>query len=54
MKWTDEAKLLAKEIPLFVRPFAKKKIETLAAEMGANLITKEIYINAKSKFDKPK
>lgn len=54
MEWTDEAKELLKTIPFFVRPFAKGKIEKLAEEMGATLIDKEIYIQAKAKFNDPK
>ncbi|AFY38174.1 Proto-chlorophyllide reductase 57 kD subunit [[Leptolyngbya] sp. PCC 7376] len=54
MEWTDEAKALCKTIPFFVRPFAKKKIEKLATEMGATLIDKEIYVEAKAKFNDPK
>ncbi|MBV5261491.1 protochlorophyllide oxidoreductase [Synechococcus moorigangaii CMS01] len=54
MEWTDEAKELFKKIPFFVRPFAKGKIEKLAEEMGANIIDKDIYIQAKAKFNDPK
>ena len=54
MEWTEEAKELFKKIPFFVRPFAKKKIEKLASEMGANVIDKDIYIEAKAKFNDPK
>lgn len=54
MEWIDEAKELFKKIPFFVRPFAKKKIEKLAEEMGAKIIDKEIYIQAKAQFNDPK
>jgi hypothetical protein len=50
MNWTTEAEAKLKEIPFFVRPAARKKIEKLAQEMGATEITLEIYDQAKSKF----
>ncbi|BAW97747.1 hypothetical protein NIES970_27030 [[Synechococcus] sp. NIES-970] len=54
MEWTDEAKELFKKIPFFVRRFAKGKIEKLAEEMGATVIDKDIYIQAKAQFNDPK
>jgi hypothetical protein len=48
--WTPEAEARLKEIPFFVRPAARKKIEKLAQEMGATEITAEIYDQAKQKF----
>lgn len=50
LEWTAEAEARLKEIPFFVRPAARKKIERLAQEMGANQITAEIYEQAKQKF----
>jgi hypothetical protein len=50
MNWTTAAEAKLKEIPFFVRPAARKKIEKLAQEMGATEITEEIYAQAKSKF----
>ncbi len=50
MEWTAEAEARLKEIPFFVRPGARKKIEKLAQEMGASQITAEIYDQAKAKF----
>jgi predicted transcriptional regulator len=50
MNWTVEAEAKLKEIPFFVRPAARKKIEKLASEMGETEITIEIYQQAKSKF----
>ncbi len=48
--WTPEAEARLKEIPFFVRPAARKKIEKLAAELGATQITVEVYEQAKAKF----
>jgi hypothetical protein len=50
MNWTTAAEAKLKEIPFFVRPAARKKIEKLAQEMGATEITEEIYTQAKNKF----
>lgn len=51
MEWTPEAEAKLKEIPFFVRPGARKKIEKLAQEMDATIITEEIYQQAKAKFN---
>jgi Proto-chlorophyllide reductase 57 kD subunit len=50
MEWTAEAEAKLKEIPFFVRPGARKKIEKLAQEMGETVITADIYDQAKAKF----
>ena len=41
MEWTAEALELLEKIPIFVRPMAKKKIETKAEEEGITEITPE-------------
>lgn len=51
MQWTPEAEAKLKEIPFFVRPAARKKIEKFAAEAGETVITPEIYTQAKAKFN---
>ncbi len=48
--WTTEAEARVKEIPFFVRPAARKKIEKFAQEQGSNEITIEIYDLAKQQF----
>ncbi|MEO1401310.1 MAG: PCP reductase family protein [Cyanobacteria bacterium J06635_1] len=50
IEWTEDAKARLKEIPFFVRPAARKKIEKFAAEAGVTQITTEIYEQAKKKF----
>ncbi len=50
MEWTADAKSRLKEIPFFVRPAARKKIEKLALELGASQITVEVYEQAKQQF----
>jgi hypothetical protein len=49
--WTAEAEARLKEIPFFVRPAARKKIERFAREMGATEITETVYEQAKQKFN---
>ena len=51
MEWTTEAQEKLKEIPFFVRPAARKKIEKFATEKGINIISIEVYQQAKAKFN---
>ena len=50
LAWTPEAEASLKEIPFFVRPAARRKIEKYAQEAGHSTITAEIYQQAKQKF----
>jgi Proto-chlorophyllide reductase 57 kD subunit len=50
VEWTSEAEARLKEIPFFVRPAARKKIEKFAQELGITQITPEVYEQAKQKF----
>jgi hypothetical protein len=50
MEWTPEAEARLKEIPFFVRPAARKKIEKFAQEQGSSIITEAIYEAAKQQF----
>ena len=50
--WTAEAEAKLKEIPFFVRPFARKKIEAYAQENNFTQITIEIYDRSKQMFNK--
>lgn len=52
IKWTAEAEVNLKDIPFFVRPFARKKIENYAQENSISLITFEVYEQAKKLFNK--
>ena len=54
VQWTAEAESLFKEIPFFVRPAARKKIEKYARENGRNEITDTIYQQAKKQFGRKK
>ena len=50
IQWTSEAEAELKEIPFFVRPAARKKIEKFAQEAGQTTITEEVYDQAKKQF----
>ena len=50
ISWTAEAEAKLKEIPFFVRPAARKKIEKFAQEQGITEISVEVYDRAKQKF----
>ncbi|MEO1068946.1 MAG: PCP reductase family protein [Cyanobacteria bacterium J06638_6] len=50
MEWTADATARLKEIPFFVRPAARKKIEKFAQDKGLSQITVEIYEEAKQQF----
>ena len=50
MTWTDDAEALLKEVPFFVRPAVRKKIEGLAREAGRDTIDAPFYIEAKARF----
>jgi hypothetical protein len=50
VQWTPEAEARLKEIPFFVRPAARKKIEKFASDRALTEITVEIYEQAKQKF----
>ncbi len=50
IEWTPEAEARLKEIPFFVRPAARKKIEKFAQEAGTLPITPDVYDAAKKKF----
>ncbi len=50
VEWTAEAEALLKEIPFFVRPAARKKIEKFAREREISQITESVYREAKQQF----
>ncbi|MEM0981879.1 MAG: PCP reductase family protein [Cyanobacteria bacterium P01_H01_bin.58] len=50
VEWTAAAEARLKEIPFFVRPAARKKIEKLAREQGITQITETVYEEAKKQF----
>ncbi len=50
MNWSTEAEAKLKEIPFFVRPAARKRIEAMAEEAGLSCIELAFYEEAKAKF----
>jgi transcription elongation factor GreA-like protein len=48
--WTAEAEAKLKEIPFFVRPAARKKIEIFAQEQGSSEVNLQVYELAKAAF----
>ncbi len=52
ISWTEEAEAMLKEIPFFVRPMARKKIESFAQERGTTAVTIDIYNLAKQQFSR--
>ncbi len=54
VQWTAAAEARLKEIPFFVRPSARKKIEKYARENGHTEISETVYQQAKSQFGRKK
>ncbi len=54
VQWTAAAEGLLKEIPFFVRPAARKKIEKYARENGITEISETVYQQAKAQFGRKK
>ena len=50
--WTAEAEAKLKDIPFFVRPFARKKIEKYAQDNSFSPITVDVDDQAKKMFNK--
>ena len=50
MNWSAEAEAKLKEIPFFVRPAVRKRIESLAREAGLSSVELAFYEEAKAKF----
>ena len=48
--WTAAAEARLKEIPFFVRPAARKKIEKYARENGIAEVSESVYQQAKDQF----
>jgi hypothetical protein len=50
MTWNDEAEAKLKEVPFFVRPAVRKRIEAMAREAGLETIDAAFYAQAKAQF----
>ena len=50
MTWTPEAENRLKDVPFFVRPAVRRRIEALAKEDGLTTIDLAFYEQAKARF----
>jgi hypothetical protein len=50
MNWSAEAERRLKEVPFFVRPAVRRRIETMASEVGRNGVDEAFYEQAKAQF----
>ena len=50
MNWQPDAEQRLKEVPFFVRPMVRKRIESLANEAGVSTIDAAFYEQAKAQF----
>ncbi|MCP9849679.1 PCP reductase family protein [Cyanobium sp. Morenito 9A2] len=53
MQWTPQAEFQLKEVPFFVRPVVRRRIEALAREDGLTAIDQAFYEAAKRQFGEP-
>lgn len=54
IQWASVAEARLKEIPFFVRPAARKKIEKYARDNNLTEITETVYQQAKDQFGRKK
>jgi len=52
MQWSSDAEQRLKEVPFFVRPVVRRRIESLAAEAGRSEVDGAFYEEAKARFGK--
>ena len=50
MDWQPDAEARLKEVPFFVRPAVRRRIETMAQEAGLSAIDGPFYEQAKARF----
>ena len=50
MQWSSDAEQRLKEVPFFVRPIVRKRIEKLAEEAGLSSVDTAFYQQSKAKF----
>jgi hypothetical protein len=50
MQWSEEAEQLLREVPFFVRPAVRRRIEALAAEAGLAQVDRGFYAQARARF----
>ena len=52
MNWTSDAEKALREVPFFVRPAVRRRIESMASEQKRDLIDNDFYQEARSQFAK--
>ncbi|MEN9495103.1 MAG: protochlorophyllide oxidoreductase [Synechococcaceae bacterium WB4_1_0192] len=50
MNWAPDAEAKLKEVPFFVRPAVRKRIEAMAAESGQVQVDLAFFEDAKARF----
>ena len=50
MDWTADAEAKLREVPFFVRPAVRRRIEAMAAESGAEAVDLPFYEQARARF----
>ncbi len=50
ISWSDEAEQLLREVPFFVRPAVRRRIEALALEAGLSGVDGTFYQQARASF----
>lgn len=50
ISWSDEAEQLLREVPFFVRPAVRRRIESLAAEASLSAVDADFYRQARDSF----
>jgi len=50
MNWTSDAEEALREVPFFVRPAVRRRIESIATEQKRDLIDSTFYEEARSQF----
>jgi hypothetical protein len=50
MQWSSDAEQRLKEVPFFVRPVVRRRIESLASEAGLEQVDLGFYEQAKAQF----
>lgn len=50
MNWDADAEAKLKEVPFFVRPAVRKRIEAMASEEGRTTVDLPFYEDAKARF----
>ncbi len=50
MNWNADAEAQLKQVPFFVRPAVRRRIESLAADAGLDRVDLQFYEEAKAQF----